>query len=245
MPLLDNFMLPKRVREMAQMADLLQAEQLMLDRLYVIIRELFAQGSINNNTTLTKAELERICSLITGCECRVDEFSQKLTVHICVKRNSGRPLSIRALIDGVKVLIPAHLKYVIVPELQTDVNVNIERLGRKIHYVFCGKRYSGEQPNRAWQGLINLDNLQISAVGLGWIFKPPTPEGMAGGSGQAQIEIEARPLAFNFQPKTAKGMGGGQNGAHLPQVAAEAYVFAENYCGERYTGEEDLDNVDG
>ena len=49
MSLLDNFMLPKKVREMAQMADLLQAEQLMLDRLYAVLKELLAQGSINNN----------------------------------------------------------------------------------------------------------------------------------------------------------------------------------------------------
>ena len=81
MSLTDKNMLPKRVREMAQMADLLQAEQLMLDRLYAVLQELLAQGSINNNTTLTKPELERICTLLTGCRCRVDEFAEKLTIQ--------------------------------------------------------------------------------------------------------------------------------------------------------------------
>lgn len=239
MPLNDKNMLPKRVREMAQMTDLLQAEQLMLDRLYVIIQELYAQGSINNNTTLTKAELERICSLITGCECRVDEFGPKLTIHICVKRNSGRPVSIRALIDGIKALIPAHLKYVVVMELMAGVGIKVGRLKRKIRYDLCNQYLCGERPNIAWQGRLNDEDINIKAKAFGWLFQPAMPRGKAGGVADEQIAVAALPFAFKFRPDKAKGTGGGvKDSGFVPEVKAAAYVFAGALCGEGYARED-------
>lgn len=66
MPLDDIFMLPKRVRTMEQMADLLQAERLMIERLEAVLAEMTRQGSINNNTPLTKQRLEEIASLFAN-----------------------------------------------------------------------------------------------------------------------------------------------------------------------------------
>lgn len=240
MSLTDNFMLPKRVCEMAQMADLLQAEQLMLERLYVIIQELLAQGSINNNTTLTKPELERICTLLTGCSCRVDEFAEKLTVHICVKRNSGRLVSIRALIDGIKALIPAHLKYDIVMEYMAGIDIKAGQLRRKIRYDLCNQYLCGELPNRVWQGRLNDDDINIEAKAFGWLFQPPIPRGKAGGIEDEQIAVFALPSAFKFLPEKARGTGGSiKDSGFVPAVKTEAYVFSGGFCGEGYAGEED------
>lgn len=235
----DKNMLPKRVREMAQMADLLQAEQLMLERLYVIIQELLAQGSINNNTTLTKPELERICTLLTCCSCRVDEFAEKLTIHICVKRNSGRPVSIRALIDGIKALIPAHLKYDIVMEHMAGVDIKAGQLKRKIRYDLCNQYLCGERPNIAWQGRLNDEDVNIEPKGLGWLFQPPMPGGKDGGIADEQIAVFALPSAFKFEPDKAKGTGGGiKDGGFVPNVKTEAFVFAGGFCGEGYARED-------
>ena len=240
MSLLDNFMLPKKVREMAQMADLLQAEQLMLDRLYAVLQELLAQGGINNNTTLTKPELERICTLLTGCRCRVDEFADRLTIHICVYRNNGRPVSIRALIDGIKALIPAHLKYDIVMELMANVDVKAGQLKHKIRYDLCNQHLCGELPNRVWQGRLNDDDINIEAKAFGWLFQPPIPRGKAGGIEDEQIAVFALPSAFKFLPEKARGTGGSiKDSGFVPAVKTEAYVFSGGFCGEGYAGEED------
>lgn len=239
MSLTDNFMLPKRVCEMAQMADLLQAEQRMLDRLYALLQELLAQGSINNNTTLTKAELERICTWLTGCSCRVDEFAEKLTVHICVKRNSGRLVSIRALIDGIKALIPAHLKYDIVMEYMAGIDIKAGQLRRKIRYDLCNQYLCGERPNIAWQGRLNDEGINIEPKAPGWLFQPAMPGGKAGGIADEQIAAAALPFAFKFNPDKAQGTGGGiKDSGFVPEVKTEAFVFAGGFCGEGYARED-------
>ena len=201
-------------------------------------QELLAQGSINNNTTLTKPELERICTLLTGCRCRVDEFAAKLTIHICVKRNSKRPVSIRALIDGIKALIPADLKYDIVMEHMVNISVKAGQLKRRIRYDLCGQYLCGERPNIAWRGRLNDEDINIKAEALGWLFQPPMPKGRAGGIADEQIAVCALPSAFKFQPETPKGRGAVKDGSLVPMVKAEAYVFAGAFCGEGYTGEE-------
>lgn len=239
MALNSNFMLPKRVREMAQMADLLQSEQQMLDRLYMIIQELFAQGSINNNTTLTKAELERICTLLTGCECRVDEFAEKLTIHICVKRNSGRPVSIRTLIDGIKTLIPAHLKYDIVMELAAAVHIQTGQLKRKICFELCNQYLCGEHPDAAWQGRLKDKDIKVGTFASGWLFQAEKPNGKNGGLSDERIAIAALPSAFCFRPQKSKGYGGViKDDGFVPEVRAQAFVFAGNLCGEEFARED-------
>lgn len=239
MPLNDKNMLPKRVREMAQMADLLQAEQLMLDRLYGVLQELLAQGSINNNTTLTKAELERICGLLTGCKCRVDEFAAKLIIHICVKRNSGRLVSIRALIDGIKALIPAHLKYDIVMEHMARVDIKTGQLKRRISYDLCNQYLCGEHPDAAWQGRLKDKDIKVGTFASGWLFQAEKPNGKNGGLSDERIAIAALPSAFCFRPQKSKGYGGViKDDGFVPEVRAQAFVFAGNLCGEEFARED-------
>lgn len=102
---------------MEQMADLLQAERLMIERLEAVLAEMTRQGSINNNTPLTKQRLEEIASLFANNPCRVDEFPDELTIHIVVSIRDGYPASYKEIQEGVDVLIPAHLKYLIIFEL--------------------------------------------------------------------------------------------------------------------------------
>lgn len=126
MPVNDRFMLPLRVRTMAQMEDLLQAEQLMLDRLQEAAVELEILGSINNNTTLTRERLEEIVELLSGCTCRVDEYANELTIHIVLIAGSAEPLAIQ---DKLAPLIPAHLKYLIGTELGAGIHMAASAAG--------------------------------------------------------------------------------------------------------------------
>lgn len=164
MPLDDINMLPKRVRTMEQMADLLQAEKQMFDRLYREIYEMFSQGSINNNVTLTKPRLEYISSLFAENPCRVDEYSECLTIHIVVLRNSGRPTSIKALIDGVDVLIPAHLRYRVILEAGIGLRITTRGRGYRYRSTWTGRPYAGTEPWRSTRGGLEHEETEIETA---------------------------------------------------------------------------------
>ena len=64
MPLLDKNMLPKLVRTMEPMDDLLRAEQVVLEFLELYIQQLLADASVNNNRPLTKEAVEAITAAL-------------------------------------------------------------------------------------------------------------------------------------------------------------------------------------
>jgi len=113
MPLTDEYMLPRRVRTMPQMADLLQAEEQMINRLMAVIAELEVQASINNNRTITKAWLEYLATLVSGCPSHVVEY-EDVAIDIVISRNGGSPAGPKAIYDSLDYIIPAHLKYTII-----------------------------------------------------------------------------------------------------------------------------------
>lgn len=113
MPLTDAQMLPRRVRTMEPMADLLQAEEKMIERLMAAIAELQVQASINNNRTITKAWLEQLATIVSGAPSHVVEY-EDVTIDIVVSRNSSSPAGPKAIHDGLDYIIPAHLKYNII-----------------------------------------------------------------------------------------------------------------------------------
>ncbi len=171
MPLDDIFMLPKRVRTMEQMADLLQAEKLMVERLEAVLAEMVRQGSINNNTPLTKERLEEIAALFANNPCRVDEYPDELTIHIVVSRKDGFYTSWKEIVDGVDVLIPAHLKYLIVFELPVTVRIGITASGYKFPYDLCGEGFAGELPWRNTVGDLNAAMLPaMEARGYPYLY---------------------------------------------------------------------------
>lgn len=113
MPLTDEYMLPRRVRTMEPMADLLQAEERMIDRLMAAIAELQVQASINNNRTITKAWLEQLATIVSGAPSHVVEYDS-LVIDIVISRNDSSPAGPKTIYDGLDYIIPAHLKYNII-----------------------------------------------------------------------------------------------------------------------------------
>ena len=253
MPLDDIFMLPKRVRTMEQMADLLQAEKRMFDMLLQVLEEMSSQAEINNNTPLTKEKLEQIASMFAGNPCRVDEFSERLTIHIVVSRNSGKPTSPKTIIDGVDVLIPAHLKYCVVFELVVPLGVCIMRRAYKFPLDLCGRGYAGEQPFRNMVGAIRADGVEIELAGRSAVFRSPlagtAPQRNLAGlwlvqENGPQVTAQARRYTLDMG-RTATGEqpcrnveGSQEAGMIPPEVTATAYIYSFDYCGTDYCGEE-------
>lgn len=218
MPLNDEFMLPKRVRTMAQMKDLLQTERLMIERLEALLEELNRQGSINNNTPLTKARLEEISSLFANNPCRVDEFSDKLTIHIVVSRKEGLYTSWKEIVDGVDVLIPAHLKYLIVFELPVTIRVGVMSAAWKIPYDLCGRGYAGELPWRNLVGATVPADISIAVEAAGHRIS----YGACGYTGEVPW----------------RNMQGTQRLERESSVDVKSYPYQYDFCGTDFCGEE-------
>lgn len=245
MALDDAFMLPKRVRTMAQMADLLQAERLMLDRLYAVIQEMMAQSTINNNVTVTKELLEEVSTFFADNPCRVDEYSSELTIHIVVSRNGGHPTSIRRLIEGIDVLVPAHLKYIIVFELTVGVNICASKKAARIPYDLCGWGYAGELPERNVLGAIQAEDVQIGVTSHGTVFQSPLTGlyptlNTVGAAHEKHIEIQVAGQGGIIRaPLAGDPAGGGViNGSVIPSIMTQVYFYEIDYCGADYCGEE-------
>lgn len=253
MPLDDRFMLPPRVRTMAQMADLLHAERLMIDRLETDLAELLIQGNINNNTTLTKERLEYISSLFANSPCRVDEFPDDLAIYVVVSRNGGSSTNIREIVDGIDVLVPAHLKYHVILELSVTVGICISGKSKYYPYDLCGYGFAGELPIRNIAGVIHTQGVQIGFKTYGATFQPPLAgtspvRNVAGAVYAEDVQIglivkEAifqSPLSGIFPVRNTTGevREGGVSDGSSPCVTTYTYPYEIDYCGTGYCGEE-------
>lgn len=205
MPLLDQNMLPKLVRTMEPMGDLLQAEQVVLDLLELYIQQLLADASVNNNRPLTKEVVEAIATALSHSPAHVDEFSDYLTIHIVINRNSGKMVDRETVIKKLEVLLPAHLRYQIVFQLLCGVEISYTCRCYRFSLDLCGgsdNQYCGEYPDQNMTGKIIDDGLLIGTGMTGAVFSSPlcgtTPyRNMAGKI--ADEEIQVKSIVEKFQ----------------------------------------------
>lgn len=176
MPLLSQNMLPKLVRTMEPMGDLLQAEQVVLEMLELYIQQLLADASVNNNRPLTKEAVEAIATALSHSPTYVDEFSDYLTIHIVINRNSGKMVDRETVIKKLDVLLPAHLRYRIVFQLLCGVGISYTCRCYRFSLDLCGgsdNQYCGEYPDRNMAGKIIDDGLLIGTGITGAVFSSP------------------------------------------------------------------------
>lgn len=176
MPLLDENMLPKRVRTMKPMDDLLQAEEVMLELLELYIQQMLADASVNNNKPLTKEAVESIATSVSHNPAHVDEFPDELTIHIVISRNNGKMVDRETIINTLDRLLPAHLRYRVVFQLQCSVGISYTRRIYLVSADLCGgydNAYSGEYPARNMAGKIRSDGLLIETIRKEKTFTAP------------------------------------------------------------------------
>lgn len=106
----DENMLPLRVRKMRQMEDLLQAEQIMLDIIEGIIRDMIQESTFLTAETVTPAFLKKLVAELFRVECDIVEFPENVMIKIRLHIKDKEPDEQLLNIEKTNQYIPAHLK---------------------------------------------------------------------------------------------------------------------------------------
>lgn len=108
MPLHDTNMLPKFVRNMDAMSDLLEAEQQLLDEIEKVLQELLKEIALIDNRTINRDKLKELLFLFTERDGVITEDSEQLTIKIRVFIDNLVPdISYQKKLEKY---IPAHLR---------------------------------------------------------------------------------------------------------------------------------------
>lgn len=99
MPLTDNFMLPRRVRTMEQMADLLQAEETELAQAQRVIDAMFNQLAVGTSTFLLPRH-ERIFGLPVNTE----ESMESRRARVMARLNTRGVTTVQTILEMVRLI---------------------------------------------------------------------------------------------------------------------------------------------
>jgi hypothetical protein len=103
----DSQMLPAHVRTMRQMADLLQAEQVLFDGLEQLIADISRELDGLVTDTVTKEKLEAMAKFWSGVNCEVEEYPEELRIRLVFQEIAAQHGYLQTeLLD----IIPAHLQ---------------------------------------------------------------------------------------------------------------------------------------
>ncbi len=213
----DIRMLPKRVRKMAQMEELLQAEQTLLDIIEAIIIDMAAEASVSNNTPMTKANSEYIASVISGSACYINEYPGILTIDIIVSRQTGTATSLIKLRNYMNELLPAHLKFNIHYEYRTAVLIRISSKTYIYPHDLCGDGFTGEYPDISTKGKILPVNIHAKTEGKGYLNE----------------------YKFTGEQPIISTLGSISIHSVIPIVSSSSYSYEIEFCAEDdYCGED-------
>ncbi len=166
----DERMLPKRVRKMYQMEDLLQAEQFILNTILGIINDMISEAATINSLPMTKVNTEYIATMVSNNPSTVREYSDGVTIDILVSRNSGQQTNLPKLRKYLNDLIPAHLKFNIYYVYKTIIGINVKRKFYRYSLDLCGSGYAGEEPYTSTVGKVVQEGTLVAHDASGYII---------------------------------------------------------------------------
>lgn len=111
MSLNSESMLPKRVRMMRQMEELLNAEDLVLAELERIIDGMYREASLIQEELVNEEWLERHLLELTGSQTKVTGDAQNLMVNVQFDLSDQDALDLKSIRDFLHKWLPAHLQY--------------------------------------------------------------------------------------------------------------------------------------
>ncbi len=116
-------MLPERVRNMRQMKDLLNAEDILLAEIEKIIDEMYQRASLLHEELINEAWLESKLFERTGAETEVIGYAEKLLAEIILNVSELQHIDMPDIRKFLDKWVPAHLMYKII--LLMDYSVSI------------------------------------------------------------------------------------------------------------------------
>ena len=111
MSLNDEHMLPAHVRNMRQMNDLLNAEDIVLAQIEEIIERMYLEASLLEEELVNDEWLERKLYEMTGAETDVEKAAKQLLLEIVMNVSDQDNVDIQNIRDFLDKWLPAHLAY--------------------------------------------------------------------------------------------------------------------------------------
>ncbi len=123
MSLNNNQMLPARVRNMRQMKDVLDVEDIILAEIERIMDEMYQRASLLHEELVNEVWLESRLSGKTGADVSVAADAERLFVTITLDTNKVGLLDIKSIREFIEKWLPAHLAYQLVLQRKKKAEV--------------------------------------------------------------------------------------------------------------------------
>lgn len=123
MSLNDSRMLPARIRNMRQMNDVLNAEDIILAEIERMIDEMYQRASLLHEELVNEAWLESRLSARTGAIVDVVEYGEQLLVDFILDVSAVAHIDMKDVRAFIEKWLPAHLMYKIVLMMAYSVSV--------------------------------------------------------------------------------------------------------------------------
>lgn len=114
MSLNNNQMLPARVRDMRQMKDVLNAEDIILTEIERIIDEMYQRTSLLHEEIINEEWLKRKLSERTGAGVDVTGYAEQLLAEIVLNVSKLQHIDMPDVRKFLNKWVPAHLMYKII-----------------------------------------------------------------------------------------------------------------------------------
>lgn len=122
MSLNDSRMLPARIRNMRQMNDVLNAEDIILAEIERIIDEMYQRASLLHEELVNEAWLENKLSARTGAIVDIVEYGELLLVDFILDVSAVAHIDMKDVRAFIEKWLPAHLMYRLNLLLAFEVN---------------------------------------------------------------------------------------------------------------------------
>lgn len=116
MSLDNNQMLPSRVRNMRQMQDVLNVEDIILAEIEQIIDEMYQRASLLHEELINEEWLEKHLQEITGGNVIITKRENELCVEVVISRGVLASIEPERVILFMNKWLPAHLAYEVIYE---------------------------------------------------------------------------------------------------------------------------------
>lgn len=121
----DSHMLPERVRNMRQMKDVLDAEDIILTEIEAIIDEMYQRAEMLHEELVNEVWLEEKLGKIVDGAVAVGKQPEELLVNVLIQKGILTGINETAVLDFLNKWLPAHLAY----------EVLYEKILNTVHYV--------------------------------------------------------------------------------------------------------------
>lgn len=150
MSLNNNQMLPARVRNMRQMKDVLNAEDIILAEIERIIDEMYQRASLLHEELINEEWLENKLSERTGAGVEVIGYAEKLLTEIILNVSELQHIDMPDVRKFLDKWVPAHLMYKIILLMDYSSGIGEKFTATEMMFGFDALYWNVRRLNGTW-----------------------------------------------------------------------------------------------